>query len=374
MRADREKADPLALYNNLWSAFESDYWAEEQRRGRLKKPRLEWLIHSSLQAELHEEVDLARIYHEYRRFATDVNHPRTAEQQLLMLGGYATQYKALISGVGENPIARFGHQIAAYDVTTLYPLALMISTSAAMDAEKAEMYSDLVSYLVRRAVCGLTPKNYNNVFQGLLRQLYAGGITPASLRTLMQAWTGDISRWPPDAEFRNDCLTAALYPGRLDAAKAKAILAELERGLRAVVRPEDAFAGGLDQLDVDHILPQSWFAYWPLRDGSVVPAEEASEVELIVRSGLPLNERHAIIAERQAAVRTLGNLTLLNLSVNRQAQHHAFTDKRDLLIANTSLRLNIPLIPLASWDETGITTRGQQLTETALRLWPGPRP
>jgi hypothetical protein len=374
MRADREEADPFALYNNLWSNFESDYWAEEQRRGRLKKPRLEWLIHSSLQAELHEEVDLARIYHEYRRFATDAKHPRTAEQQLLTLGGYATQYKALISGVGNSPIARFGHQIAAYDVTTLYPLALMISTSAATDAEKTEMYGDLVSYLVRRAVCGLTPKNYNNVFQGLLRQLHAGGTTPATLRTLMQASTGDISRWPTDAEFRNACLMAALYPGRLDAAKAKAMLAELERGLRAVVRPEDAFAGGLDQLDVDHILPQSWCAYWPLADGSAVPAEEASEVELIVRSGLPLNERQKLIAERQAAIRTLGNLTLLNLSVNRQAQHHAFKEKRDLLIANTSLRLNIPLIPKATWDEAGISTRGQELTETALRLWPGPRP
>jgi len=374
MRADREEADPLALYNDLWSGFESDYWAEEQRRGRLKKPRLEWLIHSSLQAELHEEVDLARIYHEYRRFATDANHPRTAQQQLLTLGSYATHYKALISGVGETPIARFGHQIAAYDVTTLYPLALMISTSAATDAEKAEMYSDLVSYLVRRAVCGLTPKNYNNVFQGLLRQLHASGVSPATLRTLLRASTGDISRWPSDAEFRNACLTAALYPGRLDAAKAKSILAELERGLRAVVRPEDAFAGGLDQLDVDHILPQSWCTYWPLGSGSVVSAEESSEVELIVRSGLPLNERQTMIAQRQAAVRTLGNLTLLNLSVNRQAQHHAFTEKRDLLIANTSLRLNIPLIPLAVWDETGITSRSLQLTETALRLWPGPRP
>jgi hypothetical protein len=373
MRADREQADPLGLYNSLWSEFESTYWAEEQRRGRLKKPRLEWLIHSSLQAELHEDVDLARIYHEYRRFATEANHPRTAEQQLLVLNSYATHYKDLVGGTGDSPIARFGRQIADYDVTTLYPLALMIAASAASDTDKAEMYGDLVSFLVRRAVCGLTPKNYNNVFQGFLRQLHAGGMTPATLRTLMQASTGDISRWPADAEFRNACLTAALYPGRLDAGKAKAMLAELERGLRTDVRPEETFLGGLDHLDVDHILPQSWCAFWPLRDGSGVPPEEASEVELIVRSGLPLNERQSLIADRQASVRNLGNLTLLNLSVNRQVQHHAFTEKRDLLIANTNLRLNIPLIPLSAWDESSIAARGQQLTETALRLWPGPR-
>jgi hypothetical protein len=373
MRADREKADSEALYNNLWSPFESTYWSEEQRRGRLKRPRLEWLFHSTLQAELHEDVDLARIYHEYRRYATDAQRPRTAEQQLLTLGGYANHYKELISGSGDTPIAAFGRRIADYDVTTLYPLALMIASCGASNDEKSEMYGDLVSFLVRRAVCGLTAKSYNNVFQALLRQLYAAGITPVALRALMQAPTGDISRWPSDAEFRNACLTAALYPGRLDAPKTKAMLAELERGLRADVRPEEAFVGGLDGLDVDHILPQSWYAYWPLGDGSSVSPNEGSEVELIVRSGLPLNECQRLIADRQAACRNLGNLTLLNLSVNRQAQNRAFKEKRDLLIANTHLRLNVPLIPLEAWNEAGIAARGQMITEVALRLWPGPR-
>jgi hypothetical protein len=372
MRADREQVDSEALYNNLWSAFESSYWAEEQRRGRLKKPRLEWLIHSTLQAELHEDVDLARLYHEYRRFATAADRPRTAEQQLLSLSSYADHYKELVNGSGSTPIAQFGRRIADYDITTLYPLALMISVSAAADAEKTEMYTDLVSYLVRRTVCGLTSKNYNNVFQGLLKQLHASGINPRALRTLLQASIGDVSRWPDDAEFRNACLTAPLYPGRMDSAKMKGMLADLERGLRSASRPEEAFVGGLDSLDVDHILPQSWYAHWPLPDGGSATWEEASEVELISRSGLSLNERQQVIAKREAAYRNLGNLTLLNLSVNRQAQHYGFMEKRDLLIANTNLRLNIPLVSRSGWNEVAIAERGQQLTGVALRLWPGP--
>ncbi|MDG7000424.1 MAG: DUF262 domain-containing protein, partial [Nitrososphaerota archaeon] len=156
MRADREHIDSESLYDNLWSTFESPYWSEEQRRGRMKKPRLEWLIHSTLQAELHEDVDLARLYHGYRRFATGSDVQRTAEQQLLTLTDYADHYKELISGSGSKPIAQFGRRIADYDITTLYPLALMIATSACTDADKSEMYTDLVSYLVRRAVCGLT--------------------------------------------------------------------------------------------------------------------------------------------------------------------------------------------------------------------------
>ena len=374
MRADREKADSEALYNNLWSPFESAYWSEGQRRGRLTRPRLEWLVHSTLQAELHEDVDLARIYHEYRRYASDGQKPPTAEQQLLTLGCYANHYKELISGSGDTPIAAFGRRIADYDVTTLYPLALMIASSGASDIDKSEMYGDLVSFLVRRAVCGLTAKNYNNVFQALLRQLHAVGIAPAALRGLMQAPSGDISRWPSDAEFRNACLTSAVYPGRLEAPKVKAILADLERGLRSEGRPEEAFVGGLDSLDVDHILPQSWYTYWPLGDGTAVSADEGAEVEFIVRSGLPLNERQRLIADRQASGRNLGNLSLLNLSVNRRAQNRAFKEKRDLLIANTHLRLNVPLIPLEAWDEAGIKARGQKLTDLALRLWRGPRP
>ena len=62
MRADRHDENLKLLYDTLWSPFETEYWSTEQRRGRMKKPRLEWLIHSSLQAELHEEVDLARLY------------------------------------------------------------------------------------------------------------------------------------------------------------------------------------------------------------------------------------------------------------------------------------------------------------------------
>lgn len=373
MRADREQVNSEALYDNLWSAFESSYWSEEQRRGRLKKPRLEWLIHSTLQAELHEDVDLARLYHEYRRFATATDHPRTAEQQLLTLSSYANHYKELVNGTGATPIAQFGSRIADYDITTLYPLALMISTSATTDTDMTEMYTDLVSYLVRRAVCGLTPKNYNNVFQGLLKQLHAAGIDPRALRNLLRASTGEISRWPDDAEFRNACLTAVLYPGRLDSAKMKGMLAELERGLRSASRPEEAFVGGLDSLDVDHILPQSWYAHWPLPDGSSATWEEASEVELISRSGLSLNERQQTIARREAACRSLGNLTLLNLSVNRQAQNYGFKEKRDLLIANTNLRMNIPLVSRTDWNEASIAERGQRLTDVALRLWPGPR-
>lgn len=74
-----------------------------------------------------------------------------------------------------------------------------------------------------------------------------------------------------------------------------------------------------------------------------------------------------MISDRQARIATLGNLTLLNLSANRKAQDVAFTNKRDLLIANTNLRLNIPLISLQVWDEAGIVKRGELLADAAVK-------
>jgi hypothetical protein len=374
MRADRDGADSESLYETLWSPFETEYWTIEQRRGRIKKPRLEWLIHASLQAELHNEVDLGRLYYEYRRFATAGNPPLSAEKQLLTLTEYAKYYRELISGTDSSPIAKFGRRIAGYDITTLHPLALMISASPITDEDKNEMLGDLVSYVVRRAVCGLTYKNYNNVFLNTLRQLHISGVTPNSLRKVLGGLAGEASRWPHDAEFRTACLSSSLYPGRLDAPKIRAILTELEGYLRTTVRSEEPTAPNLSNLDVDHIMPRSWFAHWLLADNFSVTSHEASEIELLVLTGEEPNERQKMIAQRQAAIPTLGNLTLLNLSVNREAQNFAFGSKRDLLIGNTSLRLNIPLISLQAWDESAIAKRGEVLANAALQIWPGPRP
>ena len=58
MRADKENADGGALCDALWSPFEGSFWNEEQRRGRLRKPRLEWFLQGALQAELADNAIL----------------------------------------------------------------------------------------------------------------------------------------------------------------------------------------------------------------------------------------------------------------------------------------------------------------------------
>ncbi|MCK5312403.1 MAG: HNH endonuclease, partial [Desulfobacteraceae bacterium] len=172
-------------------------------------------------------------------------------------------------------------------------------------------------------------------------------------------------------EFRNICNTRASYPGTLDTPKMRSVLAELELALRKEVKTEDPFGGSLNQLDIDHITPKSWFSHWPLQDGSNVNHQEFYMMERKVLLEEPLDEREKLMIERHSLIHTLGNLTLLNLSVNRSAQNKSFAQKKELLLQNTNLRLNISLLGLTTWDESEIKKRGNLLSEIAIKIWPG---
>jgi len=371
MRADREGSDSEELYNNFWSGFERSYWTQEQRRGRLRKPKIEWFIHASLQAELKEEVDLSRLYFDYRRYVFKGDTPRTAQTQLDILSRYSIAYGNLVDGNGDSSIAKFGRRISPYDITTLHPLALLIDISPLSEYAKDEMYNILVSYIVRRAICGLTAKNYNNIFLSSLRSLSKSEVSPDALKSLLGSLKGEASRWPRDEEFKKTCIGVSIYPGKLEATKMRAILAELELGLRKASRTEDSFNTNLSNLDIDHILPKSWYRHWPLDDGTIVNSGEISRIRLKQLMGLDLTDQENDILERENNISTLGNLTLLNLSVNREAQHKSFQIKKDLLLANTHLRLNVPLLGMEKWNEDSIKKRGELLADIALKVWPG---
>jgi len=371
MRADREGSDSEELYNKLWSKFEKTYWNEAQRRGRINKPRIEWFIHASLQAELHEEIDLGRLYYEYRAYVFNGIEPKPAQVQLEVLSKYAGLYQELIDGKGDSPIACFGRKITPYDVTTLHPLALLIGEVSISGDEKNDMFTLLLSYVARRAICGLTPKNYNNVFISILRNLSKSIVSVDELRKLLCSLNGDASRWPRNEEFRNACQKNSIYPGTIETPKMRAILVELELELRQSARTEDSFGADVGHLDIDHILPQSWYEHWPLPDGSASSWTESYGIEQKRLIGMDLDEKEQSILFRERSIPTLGNLTLLNLSVNREAQHKPFDVKKELLRENTNLRLNVPLLGLETWDEKTIKERGEKLADVALRIWPG---
>lgn len=369
MSVDQRSEDPENLYDEKWKQFEQTIWKIGERRGRITRPRLEWLIFSAIRAETGQEGDLGRLYVDFKGYAQNGNKPLSATEQLNMLDIYGKHYLELITGKGELPIARFGRRLKVYDTTTTHPLALKISTADIAHTEKVAMFNTIVSYIVRRAVCGLTPKNYNNWFMSILRQLSKGTLSNHFLKELMGASNNDVSRWPDDAEFINGFVTGSIYPGRLDTARCRMLLTELEGWLRTQQRTEEPQIPELSNLDIDHIMPQSWYEYWPLPGGARATDAEASAAYMVELVGGLLSDHQAAIRKRARNIPTLGNLTLLNLSVNRQAQNKAFPVKKELLIENTNLSLNVKLLALEFWDEGAIVQRGKMLAEAAAQLY-----
>lgn len=137
-------------------------------------------------------------------------------------------------------------------------------------------------------------------------------------------------------------------------------------------RTEEPEIPNLSKLDIDHIMPKAWYTHWPLEDGTAVTRAEASHAHLAELGGLPMTTVQRQTRAREAAIPTLGNLTLLNPSVNREAMHREFKVKRDLLIRNTNLSLNVQLLDHAAWTADDIAARGRRLADVAAQLYLGP--
>lgn len=368
MRAGTDADD---LYNNLWSQFEAPLWSEAQSRGRLNRPRLEWFVQTAVQAQTGDEIDVGRLYAGYRRFVDGTTGLHDASAQLAMLNRYGEHYKALVTGTGNAPIAAFGRSVAVWDASPTHALALRVAASALPQAEQEEIYRCIESYLVRRAVCGLSRKNYNKVFAQQLRRLIEADLNAASFRKALTALTGEASRWPGDEEFRRQWLDGAVYPGRLDAPKLRTVFHRVETEIRTE-KTEEPIPLALDSLDIDHILPQSWYTYWPLADGAKISSDEALAAAPMRHLTEGVDAKAQSILKRQDAVPRMGNLTLVHYGVNRALQNHAFEAKRKALFEHSNLQLNRGLMQLAAWDEAAIEVRGDVLLKAALRIWPGP--
>lgn len=371
MRADRENADSAGLYETLWVPFEAEFWSINQRRGRIRKPRLEWFVQATVQAETGDEVDIGRLYGGYKKYVTDGKSVVSSIDQLKTLSEYSLLYKELLAGEGKTPLAEFGRAMRHWDPSTSYSLAMFVARYGLSDSEQEKIYTYLMSYFVRRAVCGLTNKSYSNVFLSILKKLTATSISSDSLKQLLSASESNSARWPSDDEFSSAWLNHAIYPGVLDAPRVRSVLEQMENAMRSE-KSEDVKFSESGNLDIDHILPTSWFEHWPLDDGSYATPTDVDRVAGMRIAGQELDERDQSIADRNLAKRTIGNLTLIHYGVNRSMQNKGFAEKKKRFFQESNLHVNRELMIAPDWNEVSIRKRSERLLNHALAVWPGP--
>ena len=354
-RAEQQKSDVKSLYHKLWDPLDHSWWREAAPNARPARQRIDHFLANTLAAETGDPVSMRELYAEYRSYALPNGKPRygNVEDELKILERHAPAYEILEGRrASDADLFWFGRKMAAWQVTTVYPVAMQLAAQCSDLSERRLALRLLYSYIVRRALCDLTTKNFNNVFYSLAKAFVREGASLSSLTEFFAHRSGDSARFPDDAELRAGILNNNAYriqpqPRLVD------ILWELETASRTSLTEKAEKPTGLW---VEHILPRTWTIDWPYEG-----ADFAAPY-----SGVPQADA------RHAALNTLGNLTLLTSGLNISAGNLSFRDKLAKFEEHTGLFLNRYFQGRPGWQESDIRERGEHLARLAVGIWPSP--
>lgn len=352
-RAEKQGSLVEDLYRRLWDPLDHAWWREAAPYARPTRPRIDHFLAHTLAAETGAKVSMRELYAEYRAFAVPKGKPRfdDVEDELRVLERYAPLYETLEGRKAADPdLAWFGRKMAAWQTTTVYPVAMQLALEGVPTSTRTAILRLLYSYLVRRALCGLTTKNLNNVFQTLAARFRQEGASLGTFRSFFEGKDGASIRFPADTELRskvlsNDAYSISPQPRLVD------ILWELEVASRETFSEKHERPAGLW---VEHVLPQTWSEEWPFTD---------SEYEG------PYSQAPSAV-RRRAALNSLGNLTLITGALNSSAGNSGFAAKKKKFAKHTSLFLNRWFADVEKWDEADIAVRGEHLATLACSIWP----
>lgn len=369
-RADARREDAETLFKKHWKPFEHSFWSQMEKQGRYKKQRIEFFLANFIAGKIAGDVTISKLFSEYKAFlrpARNSTIPRyaTVQAEIQDLEFHGKIYQEIIERTSGSPLAIFSMRLRAWDVTTINPLLLRLWACDMNEMEKQKSLDLLLSLIVRRAVCGLTSKNYNNLFLNVIADLEKKGWSYENLRAYLLGLTSESGRFPQDAEFENAIASKPLY-NNLGSAKVRTLLSEIELAKRGKKQEDKTLP---DTLTVEHILPQTWRTHWPM-NGNVQPTD--AEFNQAMFAVLEDSSAVGRIVKRNRIKQTLGNLTLVTQSFNSGVSNLAFEVKRQEFEEQSILMLTRDFVKKDKWDEDAITTRGKLLFEHARQIWSAP--
>lgn len=351
------------LYDSHWQDFETRFWREEVKQGRLKRPRIDIYINYYLTLMTRDEVKSSHLFNVFKAFAQGIEPvedgqiavPTTPSEHIKQLAHYAKVFKTFADPGEHKRLGTFLRRLDAVDTTTVYPF-LLYACAELLPDHKEELDDILVlieSFLVRRMICGLTPKNYNRYFVDLIRSVErSGSVSIVAVKDHMQKGIGDSTKFPSDQEVEFAIKEMPLY-GRMSQPKVRSILEALdEKAYTTKTEPLPL----PPNLTIEHVMPQKWEAHWHL------PNEIASD---------PIAKQKATEI-RQRIVHTLGNLTLITPFLNPALSNLGWTEKKPELMNHSMINLTkyFREKDVNTWDEDAIERRSDYLLISIKEIWP----
>ncbi len=339
-----------------------------EKQGRYKKQRIEFFVANFIAGKIAGEITLSKLFSEYKAFLRPPKNStmpryRSVEAELEELETYGAIYREFLAGESGSALAEFSRRLRLWDVTTANPLVLRLWASDLSDSEKGASLDFLLSFIVRRAVCGLTNKNYNNLFLAAIAALDRAGWSENALQRFFLDQKSESGRFPHDDEFRRSLESAPIYRA-LGSMKTRALLTGIERKKRGKFQETQSLP---DNLSVEHIMPDSWRTHWPMRNG--LSPSDSDFIEALLQfaeDDSPAGQ----IAKRDRLKHTIGNLTLVTQSFNSRVSNEFFDTKRKEFEDQSVLMMTKDFVTKPDWDETEIETRGNAMASLACSIWP----
>ena len=346
-----EEGEAREEEKKIWPFDQDEWWAQEVGRGLQRRPRVDVYLNHWLTLRNRTEM---KPYDEFRAFER-YSDARVADGNTIWdvardLGDLGRIYREEVEEGHREDIAKFLERRNMMNVGVVTPLLLWLLSVDLAPAQLANCLKAIESFLVRRVVCSYSARSYGELFVGLIRKLAETSADKAdsAVVSYLAEQTAQATLWPGNEELRERFVTAPLYQ-YLTRGRLRMVL----EGIEAELRTNKAETGEVPgNLHIEHVMPQTWHPNWSL------PVEVAQDEEAV--------------ADRDRAIHTIGNLTLVNGRLNSSLSNAPWPSKRKTLADHSVLFLNKRLVNVGpeTWDEAAIKERSKWLHERAVKIWP----
>lgn len=180
------------VYEKYWMPIDQDrkFWEEKIAQGRYFRPRIDTFFQYYLTLRVNDEIQSSDLFNIFR---DDVNRSGLSpEEHLASIAEYASIFRGWYRSL-EGREKLFFYRLATLETTTVMPFLLELFRQVNNRDDRIPILADLESYLVRRAICRLTAKNYNRLFLELLQLCRKVGFQHSVVCHFLESQNGDIS-------------------------------------------------------------------------------------------------------------------------------------------------------------------------------------
>ena len=301
-----KSSNPETLYEEYWKPFDDQFWRTVQTQGRLTRPRSDVFLQHFLASKQTIDIPIKHLFVEYKAWIERQQPFTSVKDELSTIARQGAHFRRLTEPKKGDPLHQLSNFLDTFDTSTAYPLLLHLLDSNLTDDQLRQVALSLESYVLRRAVCNLTSKNYNRIFLNLTRHLRKEGTNPENVTTYLAGLPGESTIWPTDQAFSVAWQNSHAY-SLFQNPKMIYVLRRLNQTYQTNKQEHITIDG---PLTVEHLMPQTWHDHWPLPDGS----KGLGWKELV--DAPPDNPTVVAQRARDRAVQTFGNLTILTQPLN----------------------------------------------------------